>query len=229
MSEQAGRDHDSWAVMLAMLDPSQYATHETRLEILIRTLITNNFRSEGKPLDHPPTTWEEVVHSFGAYMLLEIARTMQPHGEPVQDALNAWVSRPLFHLLSSPPLRIFGKHFVSYYIKFCELCPKVAREQPSEEFSRLMWQPTMLFRSLVSWKMRGRKLVSTTKKRLLGLASSSVEPGDQIWIFRGAKVPYVVRKMPDGMYEFMGEAYLYGLMNGEALFAEHEEETIVLQ
>ena len=58
-----------------------------------------------------------------------------------------------------------------------------------------------------------------TKKGYMGWAPPAAKPGDRICIFFGGQVPYVVR--PKGKaYEFLGEAYVHGIMNGEALSME---------
>ena len=55
-----------------------------------------------------------------------------------------------------------------------------------------------------------------TKKGYMGWAPPAAKPGDRICILFGGQVPYVVR--PKGKYhEFLGEAYIHGIMNGEAL------------
>lgn len=40
-----------------------------------------------------------------------------------------------------------------------------------------------------------------------------------LWLFFwGGNTPYIIRQRDDGSsYEFVGETYTYGLMNGEAL------------
>lgn len=42
-------------------------------------------------------------------------------------------------------------------------------------------------------------------------------------------MPYVVRETENELFELIGEAYLCGIIHGEAWFAEYEEKTIVLQ
>lgn len=58
------------------------------------------------------------------------------------------------------------------------------------------------------------------KKRLLGLAPESVKPRDIICVILGCSVPVILRerKLPTGDYfELIGEAYISGMMDGEAL------------
>lgn len=65
---------------------------------------------------------------------------------------------------------------------------------------------------------RGRVLfVSSTG--FLGLVPHSTREGDVIFIIRGADVPYVLRPAGEA-YELIGEAYVEGVMYGEALEME---------
>lgn len=51
----------------------------------------------------------------------------------------------------------------------------------------------------------------------VGLCPSQSEVGDEIFIPIGSHVPLVFRKDGDGFYRVVGEAYVQGLMDGEAL------------
>jgi len=50
-----------------------------------------------------------------------------------------------------------------------------------------------------------------------GLAPHQTRNGDIICILAGCTVPVVLRRRPDSnTYEFIGEAFVYGKMDGEA-------------
>nr|POE64905.1 heterokaryon incompatibility protein 6, or allele [Quercus suber] len=51
----------------------------------------------------------------------------------------------------------------------------------------------------------------------LGLAPHGSREGDVVFVVRGADVPFVLRPQSDGAYELIGEAYVQGIMDGEAL------------
>jgi chemotaxis signal transduction protein len=73
----------------------------------------------------------------------------------------------------------------------------------------------------------GRPYVSTAGG-LLGLACPGVQVGDVVCVLYGTTVPYVLRPRPDGAMTFVGDAYIYGAMNGEALSSPQRgsDETI---
>jgi hypothetical protein len=65
-------------------------------------------------------------------------------------------------------------------------------------------------------KARGRKPF-VTKKGHLGLGLDHVDPGDAVAVLIGCQVPFVLRKSVGGKYEIVGEAYVDGIMDGEAV------------
>ncbi|KAF2804945.1 uncharacterized protein BDZ99DRAFT_339206, partial [Mytilinidion resinicola] len=56
-----------------------------------------------------------------------------------------------------------------------------------------------------------------TKKGHLVLASEHVQPGDVVALIRGAQVPFILRRQSSGQYQVIGEAYVDGIMDGEAM------------
>jgi hypothetical protein len=61
----------------------------------------------------------------------------------------------------------------------------------------------------------GRQL-SITERKLIGLVPELSEVGDKIFVLYGGQVPFILR--PKGeFYELIGECYIHGIMDGEAL------------
>lgn len=56
-----------------------------------------------------------------------------------------------------------------------------------------------------------------TSEHYLGMGPLSSQEGDELWILRGANVPFILRRLDDGSYRVIGEAYVHGIMHGEAL------------
>ncbi|KAI9692796.1 MAG: hypothetical protein M1820_009344 [Bogoriella megaspora] len=61
----------------------------------------------------------------------------------------------------------------------------------------------------------GRKLFSTDKNSI-GMGPKSAAIGDEIWMIASTKVPYVLRLVSPAKYELVGEAFVHGIMYGEA-------------
>ncbi|KAI9641308.1 hypothetical protein NHQ30_010110 [Ciborinia camelliae] len=68
-----------------------------------------------------------------------------------------------------------------------------------------------------------------TRKGYLGIGAQSLRPSDEIWLLAGASVPFILRPSQDECYELVGEAYLHGVMHGEALEWGYELKSILLK
>lgn len=63
----------------------------------------------------------------------------------------------------------------------------------------------------------GLRRLFVTEKGYVGLGAASVQPGDKVFVFPGGLVPFVLRTSAEGCYRLVGEAYVHGIMRGEAL------------
>ena len=64
---------------------------------------------------------------------------------------------------------------------------------------------------------RGRVLFVTTAG-YVGLAPHGTQEGDLVYVVLGCPIPYILRPVPGGAFELIGEAYVQGIMmDGEAL------------
>jgi hypothetical protein len=72
-----------------------------------------------------------------------------------------------------------------------------------------------------------RRFCRTKTGRLCSMPDS-IEVGDKVCLFHGGPFAYAIRPCGDGQYKFIGEAYLDGFMDGEAMELDIETETIVL-
>ena len=71
------------------------------------------------------------------------------------------------------------------------------------------------YESLVRKKGRNRSLFST-EGGFIGLGPPHCNPGDRVCILFGGEVPFVLRPV-GGCYQLVGDAYVHGIMEGEAL------------
>jgi hypothetical protein len=65
-------------------------------------------------------------------------------------------------------------------------------------------------------RMSARKAPFATRKGHPGLSSRHVKRGDMIALIHGAQVPFVLRHHDNGKYTIVSEAYVDGIMDGEA-------------
>ncbi|TGJ84216.1 hypothetical protein E0Z10_g4584 [Xylaria hypoxylon] len=73
------------------------------------------------------------------------------------------------------------------------------------------WQTAIAFS-----RRLGNAVFCFTKDRFVGLVPETAVAGDQICLFHGGNVPFVLRKKGPA-YTLVGECYIQGIMNGEAL------------
>ena len=64
-----------------------------------------------------------------------------------------------------------------------------------------------------------------TKSGWVGLGPSHMEPGDEVALLYGGKVPYALRKEQNGAHSMVGETFVHGIMYGE--FFKTETTTAV--
>lgn len=85
------------------------------------------------------------------------------------------------------------------------------------------------FEAAVEKKLHSRRLIVTREGRL-GLGPESASEGHEIWAVAGASVPIILQKTGRGTFKYVGEAFVFGAMHGEAVSgAEQRLESVVLE
>ena len=84
---------------------------------------------------------------------------------------------------------------------------------------------------IVPWRNAyGWRRLFRTHSGYLGIGPQSLQIGDVVSIVPGSIVPFLLRKVQDNRYRLVGEAYVHGIMHGEALKSkELGLEEIVLE
>lgn len=121
----------------------------------------------------------------------------------------------------------YGDHFASYLSiattrkRDYSEAPLIRQSGDSNKASPLLYQASL------TYVAPNRKFFTTTKG-FIGLGPRSVRPGDSVCIFSGGRVPFVLRK--DGDHHcLVGESYVHGLMEGQAIHNETEFEEILIR
>ncbi|KAJ4352232.1 uncharacterized protein N0V89_007579 [Didymosphaeria variabile] len=116
------------------------------------------------------------------------------------------------------------------------MCADLEDDMDFEEFHRggsvpigkldtitgLLLETRELVRDITMW----RRLFNTTGG-YLGLGPRDVQKGDSICVLHGSPFPMVLRQLGES-WEIVGEAYIHGLMDGEAEALGLEKETFVI-
>lgn len=130
-----------------------------------------------------------------------------------------------------------GKSAPSWYHRACLECFTHVTQNGDLSTGALMENPNtpstmVLFLKRVQQVVWNRKFLRSRggenkvdEKQLFGLAPTHAQEGDLICILFGCSVPVILRKksVPEGdepYYFFIGEAYVHGMMDGEALAKE---------
>jgi hypothetical protein len=80
------------------------------------------------------------------------------------------------------------------------------------------------FQMQLDVSLAGRRIFITTDGHV-GFAPHYVKEGDIICVLYGGDTPYVLRPLPNGDdYFFLGECYVYGMMDGEAMPTDENRE-----
>lgn len=69
----------------------------------------------------------------------------------------------------------------------------------------------------VVWNRNVIRIHDTAGRKLIGIAPLESQKSDIICIFFGCSVPVVLEPQPNGDYRFVGECYVHGVMDGEAV------------
>jgi hypothetical protein len=75
----------------------------------------------------------------------------------------------------------------------------------------------------------GRRRLMRTGGGLLGIGPTHMREGDAVWVLAGANTPVVLRELENGHHQFLGEAYVHGIMHGEATDIISELTNITLE
>jgi hypothetical protein len=75
-----------------------------------------------------------------------------------------------------------------------------------------------------------------TNRGYMGIGPPGTRPGDQVWVLCGGQVPFVMRKLKRNNFTdaksceraLVGDAYVHGVMDGEAMGEDKEMRTILL-
>jgi hypothetical protein len=102
-----------------------------------------------------------------------------------------------------------------------------SKEGAADEEVRQNFLPFACYRCQLSRMYDSRPFLS--KGGYIGLCPLEAQAGDTIVIFRGARVPYIIRKADDAsQYTLIGESHVYGIMDGEFMTEDRVMEDITL-
>jgi hypothetical protein len=78
--------------------------------------------------------------------------------------------------------------------------------------------PMLLFEQMSMYNLQ-RNLVNISNN-LMGMTSHAAETGNEVFILRGTKVAFALRKMQSRLYRLIGKAYAHGYMSGAVFISD---------
>jgi hypothetical protein len=189
----------SMASLDRMLDPLDYRfiTGETNIEAFWRTLVGNTESGV-----FPATLGlGKCFTSWVAWKMALIEKDKENTSNNTDIAVIGEVD---------------GKGQLPTRKEILSCVASLKRMQQRSDAQATTYSRAMLFDNESSIVLSGRRLLRT-EKRYLGLGPLSVKIGDEIFIIPGSNTPIILRKSSAESYCLVGEAYVHGTMQGEAL------------
>lgn len=205
-----------WLSILGGLD-DMYCTGEHKLEAFWRTLIENTDRwdhtEEQLNFTHPAPS--SMARSFRCSILVRVSWAIMDAGaSPLSEQLVASIFTSLNTLSAMDPHNLIPTPDSVH--RFVE---KESSFPPSElltdtHLATLPPEFTPYPEALRSVK---EAKFFRTRKGFMGTGPLSMREGDSVWLFPGAQVFFILReKLGTDRFELIGDAYVHGLMHGEA-------------
>ena len=127
---------------------------------------------------------------------------------------------------------VFPPEFVDFEYRRAESGDKTEDRLVIEEFhdelTKRMNQAKIKTKDDVDFQISATatgRLLFVTGSGDLGMGPPVLEVGDEVWILTGADVPLILRpSASSGEYRLVGEAYVHGIMQGEALADVQEND-----
>jgi hypothetical protein len=203
------------------------ATGQSRVEVLWRTILLDM-----DEFHHPaPDTLQPAFHHWISYLALKGVRLAKESGADPVAYLDGM--RYLEQLANSDASgTIPTNEFLTTCAKILGFIPSLDTpfdDDDSDNCTKELMQGLELYHTIAFGTVPYRRLF-TTDSGFIGLGPQSIGTGDTLWIISGCASPLVVRKVskPKNGHELLGEAYVHGIMHGEAVDEQTRWEEIAL-
>lgn len=229
-------EHNKFLLLLDIIYhlEDQRLTGLDRLDVFLRTIVADRIDESGTDYNKAHFSPEKVGESYLAWLMNHMARSIIIGHQTPGD----WIADPGFMIFRGVSLLDSGSDqdtSISFDAFLAEYLSLFDPEQDlqTEAFTTRFINPTLLYTSMYDKSIWIRRLARTRTTNRLCLIAPSVEPGDQIWYLQGAKVPFILRKLPSSKYILRGEAFVQGCMDGEVFshfgFSTDDSATVEIE
>ncbi|KAK1457440.1 heterokaryon incompatibility protein [Colletotrichum melonis] len=215
-----------WADFLLQCDPVYKPTGQCRVEAFWRTLI-----GDRDGFTHPaPGSLQKAFHSWIAdHVVWEVYCAMKK-GADIEERISRLDS--IKRLAASDVSKTVPScDVIMGYLKQLKECEE--QEQVEGLFDRFK-HTCQVYVNLAFETLWERRPFLTDSSHI-GLGGRSVQEGDGIWVVAGCPSPIVLRELPVSSisrplsYRLIGEAYVHGIMHGEAVGEDMLWEDVCIQ
>lgn len=216
--------HSISNILLAAARFETYDHGDTWLVALMKTLAVGNSVAldldTNAPAAAPTECFDDIWPPFLHHIKVEIAQEIWRWNSSIRSqGVNWWDAHEEFaRLCDSNGLLPSREEFEDFFSVLTALYPRQDEKTnpiiEDADYLEIVHNPQLPFVKRASLNATFRVFVQTRKARM-GLAPFSAKLEDEVWILHGAKVPFILRPRSDGTYEFIGEAYIHGIMQGE--------------
>lgn len=171
-----------------------------------------NVYSEGGKI-HYPATGETILEAYWKTLHLgETPPNMRTKLNPLY-----MIGRRLLRFLRQTPITGLVWFLVSFVLAlWCSLLDQAARVFPQLGGERMMFiKKGEADYYIYHRRLFQRRMIRTEERGLIGLAPVATRQGDKIFLFKGSRVPLIVRQDGD-RWLVVGDCYVHGVMGGEA-------------
>jgi hypothetical protein len=217
-------------MLLQYVAPIYPYTNQSRTEAFWRTLVFDRDFS-ARPAS------AELGKSFSVYLGLLVLRsyvalvkTGVTHQEAgmVQDAVDslARMEQPVGQFFPTwPEIRLS-----LIQLGWIPAPPdgSVVKAADTTAITDMLVEKAMKFETVANQGSLNYRRTFATDYGHLGCGPQSIVAGDAVWIVAGCPSPLVLRKLGNESYQVIGEAYVHGIMSGEAVAGNVEWKNICL-
>lgn len=217
-----------------------YPTGEAMVDAFWRTLIANNDTISADPV---PDEWRRHFAGFCMQSAVELRLQHEMSRLEAEDTVSEDID--ISAILSERLLAIEGDHK-----NFVLLVQTEKHTIPLAPYTMKSWAPGLynvftlgmlltgrvsnqylaennasLYRKAMRHVCYYRRVFTTASKGYLGIGPRSLEPGDGVFVLRGGRVPFILRKVDGNKFSIVGECFVHGVMHGEAVQGGNVEWT----
>ncbi|KAK2062316.1 heterokaryon incompatibility protein [Colletotrichum caudatum] len=216
----------SWADFLLECDPVYKPTRQCRVEAFWRTLIADR---DGAKHPAPGELRKAFGHWITDHVVWEVYCALKKGADAGEYLGRLESIRELATSDVSKTVPSCDK--MMEYAKQVQECDKKDEADSMLGSFRHRCQAYINLAFETLWERRP----FLTDSGYLGLGGRSIEEGDGVWVVAGCPSPLVLREMPVSSitgpfcYRLVGEAYVHGIMHGEAVDDGVQWEDICIQ